>query len=64
MERPECATSGLWSIDSDTVGGKTLLSALLVAYTAGKEVTVRSFHDINCDNRDDMADVKQIDFAG
>jgi len=38
--RPSCATLDRWVIDTTTAGGQALLSALLTAYSTGKQIQI------------------------
>lgn len=55
--KPSCAITW-WAIDSNTAGGKSLLSILLTAHSTGKTITVWGT-DL-CDLRSDMETAYQV----
>ena len=59
--KPTCATSGFWSIDSDTPGGKAMLDTLLSAMLAGRKVRIWDLGANACGQRSDMAEARQVD---
>lgn len=57
--KPACAATGYWAINTDTAAGKSLLAALLFAQATGKAVTV--WGSGQCTLRSDMENANQVE---
>lgn len=59
-DKPSCATSGYWAIDTETDQGRVILTLLLTAYASGKNVTL--WGTGNCNLWPEMETVFQAGF--
>jgi hypothetical protein len=57
-EKPACATSGYWAINTETEQGKAILTLVLTSYATGKSLTF--YGTGTCSLRPDMETVFQV----
>ncbi|MGB5398517.1 MAG: hypothetical protein WBN96_15320 [Gammaproteobacteria bacterium] len=60
-DRPACATSGYWAINTETEQGKALLTLLITSSATGKSITL--YGTGSCSLRPDMETVFQVGFG-
>ena len=58
QNRPACAISGFWAIDSDTATGKSFLATIMLAKATGKPITFAGSG--TCSLRSDMETIVQM----
>lgn len=61
MNKPFCATTDYWAIDTDTPAGRNFLAVVLTAQASGRRVAI--WGTDQCTLRADMETVLQIGFA-
>ena len=57
-EKPACASSGYWAIDTETEQGKAILTLLLTSSATGKKLSL--YGTGSCSLRPDMETVFQV----
>jgi len=60
-EKPACATSGYWAVNTETEQGKAILTLLLTSSATGKKLTL--YGTGACSLRPDMETVFQVGYG-